>query len=100
MAKQSMIEREKKRIRLEKKYADKRANLLQEYAKEQSFTEKLEIHSKIQKLPRNSAKTRIQNRCWKTGRPRGVFRDFGVSRHVLREMAHQCLLPGVTKSSW
>ena len=100
MAKKSMIEREKKRIRLEKKYAYKRANLLQEYAKEQSFTQKLEIHSKIQKLPRNSAKTRIQNRCWKTGRPRGVFRDFGVSRHVLREMAHQCLLPGVTKSSW
>ena len=100
MAKKSMIEREKKRIRLEKKYADKRANLLQEYAKEQSFMGKLEIHSKIQKLPRNSAKTRIQNRCWKTGRPRGVFRDFGVSRHILREMAHQCLLPGVTKSSW
>lgn len=95
-----MIEREKKRIRLEKKYSIKRASLLQEYNNEQSFTGKLEIHSKIQKLPRNSAKTRIRNRCWKTGRPRGVFRDFGVSRHVFREMAHQCLLPGVTKSSW
>jgi small subunit ribosomal protein S14 len=100
MAKKSMIEREKKRIRLEKKYALKRANLLQEYKKEQSFMGKLEIHSKIQKLPRNSAKIRIRNRCWKTGRPRGVFRDFGISRHVFREMAHQCLLPGVTKSSW
>lgn len=100
MAKKSMIERERKRIRLEKKYAVKRANLLQDYNKEQSFTGKLEIHSKIQKLPRNSAKTRIRNRCWKTGRPRGVFRDFGISRHVFREMAHQCLLPGVTKSSW
>lgn len=95
-----MIEREKKRIRLEKKYALKRANLLQDYKNEQNFTEKLQIHSKIQKLPRNSAKTRIRNRCWKTGRPRGVFRDFGLSRHVVREMAHQCLLPGVTKSSW
>ena len=95
-----MIERERKRIRLEKKYAAKRANLLQDYNKEQSFAGKLEIHSKIQKLPRNSAKTRIRNRCWKTGRPRGVSRDFGVSRHVFREMAHQCLLPGVTKSSW
>ena len=62
--------------------------------------QKLKIHSQIQKLPRNSAKTRIRNRCWKTGRPRGVFRDFGISRHVLREMAHQCLLPGVVKSSW
>jgi small subunit ribosomal protein S14 len=100
MAKKSMIEREKKRIRLEKKYALKRASLLKEYNTQKSFTEKLEIHSKIQKLPRNSAKIRIRNRCWKTGRPRGVFRDFGISRHVFREMAHQCLLPGVTKSSW
>lgn len=95
-----MIEREKKRIRLEKKYALKRTNLLNLYKNETRFNQKLEIHSKLQKLPRNSAKTRIRNRCWKTGRPRGVFRDFGLSRHVLREMAHQCLLPGVTKSSW
>jgi small subunit ribosomal protein S14 len=100
MAKKSMIEREKKRIRLEKKYALKRTNLLNDYKNEKSFNEKLEIHSQIQQLPRNSAKTRIRNRCWKTGRPRGVSRDFGLSRHVLREMAHQCLLPGVTKSSW
>lgn len=95
-----MIEREKKRIRLEKKYSLKRVTLLTEYRNENSFTKKLEIHSKLQKLPRNSAKTRIRNRCWKTGRPRGVFRDFGLSRHVFREMAHQCLLPGITKSSW
>jgi len=100
MAKKSMIEREKKRIRLEKKYASKRQNLLSQYKTEENFNEKLKIHSQIQKLPRNSAKTRIRNRCWKTGRPRGVFRDFGLSRHVLREMAHQCLLPGTTKSSW
>jgi small subunit ribosomal protein S14 len=100
MAKKSMIEREKKRIKLEKKYSLKRASLLEKYRNEKSFNVKLEIHSKIQKLPRNSAKTRIRNRCWKTGRPRGIFRDFGLSRHVFREMAHQCLLPGVTKSSW
>lgn len=100
MAKKSMIEREKKRIRLEKKYSLKRVTLLTEYRNENSFTKKLEIHSKLQKLPRNSAKTRIRNRCWKTGRPRGVFKDFGLSRHVFREMAHQCLLPGITKSSW
>ena len=100
MAKKSMIEREKKRIRLEKKYAAKRTTLLTNYQNEQNFTKKMELHSKLQKLPRNSAKTRIRNRCWKTGRPRGVFRDFGLSRHVFREMAHQCLLPGVTKSSW
>lgn len=95
-----MIEREKKRIRLEKKYSSKRASLLVDYRNEENFAKKMELHSKIQKLPRNSAKIRIRNRCWKTGRPRGVFRNFGISRHVFREMAHQCLLPGVTKSSW
>lgn len=95
-----MIEREKKRIKLNNKYKIKRQNLLQQYQTTEDFNLKLEIHSKIQKLPRNSAKIRIRNRCWKTGRPRGYYRDFGVSRHVLREMAHQCLLPGVTKSSW
>jgi len=95
-----MIEREKKRIKLNNKYNSKRQNLLKQYQTTEDFNLKLEIHSKIQKLPRNSAKIRIRNRCWKTGRPRGYYRDFGVSRHVLREMAHQCLLPGVTKSSW
>jgi small subunit ribosomal protein S14 len=100
MAKRSMIEREKKRIKLTKKYAAKRKNLLEQYRNEKKFTVQLELHSKLQRLPRNSSKTRIRNRCWKTGRPRGVFRDFGLSRHVVREMAHQCLLPGVTKSSW
>ena len=100
MAKKSMIEREKKRIRLEKKYSLKRKDLLHEYKSAENFVSKIEIHSKIQQLPRNSSKIRIRNRCWKTGRPRGVFRDFGISRHVFREMAHQGLLPGVTKSSW
>ena len=100
MAKKSMIEREKKRIKLTKKYALKRATLLKKYQSENNFNLKLELHSKLQKLPRNSAKTRIRNRCWKTGRPRGIFRDFGLSRPVFREMAHQCLLPGIRKSSW
>ena len=100
MAKKSMVERERKRIKLHKKYSLKRSSLLKKYQNEENFNLKLEFHSKLQKLPRNSSKTRIRNRCWKTGRPRGFFRDFGVSRHVLREMAHQCLLPGVTKSSW
>ena len=95
-----MIEREKKRIKLNNKYKIKRQNLLKQYQTTEDFNLKLEIHSKIQRLPRNSSKIRIRNRCWKTGRPRGYYRDFGVSRHVLREMAHQCLLPGVTKSSW
>lgn len=100
MAKKNMIEREKKRIYFEKKYRLKRTNLLIEYKKESDYIKKLNLHFKLQKLPRNSAKIRIRNRCWKTGRPRGIFKDFGLSRHVFREMAHQCLLPGITKSSW
>ena len=100
MAKKSMIERDKKRLALNKKYSLRRTTLLKEYKNTKDFNLKLQIHSKIQKLPRNSAKIRIRNRCWKTGRPRGYYRDFGISRHVLREMAHQCLLPGVKKSSW
>jgi small subunit ribosomal protein S14 len=95
-----MVEREKKRIKLHQKYSSKRADLLKAYQNEEDFNLKLELHFKLQQLPRNSSKTRIRNRCWKTGRPRGVFRDFGLSRHVFREMAHQGLLPGVTKSSW
>ena len=100
MAKKSMVERERKRIRLEKKYAMKKSLLLNSYKKEEDFKQKMNLHSQIQKLPRNSSKIRIRNRCWKTGRPRGFFRDFGLSRHLVREMAHKCLLPGVTKSSW
>jgi len=95
-----MIEREKKRIRLHKKYKQKRKDLLEQYRVADTFQLKIELHSKLQKLPKNSSKIRIRNRCWKTGRPRGVFTDFGLSRHVVREMAHQCLLPGLVKSSW
>ena len=100
MAKKSMIEREKKREKLIQKYSAKRQALLEQFAAAESQDEKLEIHRKIQQLPRNSAPTRHRNRCWLTGRPRGYYRDFGLSRHVIREMAHQGLLPGVVKSSW
>jgi len=100
MAKKSMIEREKKRIKLNIKYNEKRKNLLFEYSATQDFNLKLKLQCKLQKLPKNSTKIRIRNRCWKTGRPRGYYRDFGLSRHVLREMAHYCLLPGIKKSSW
>lgn len=100
MAKKSMIEREKKREKLIEKYSAKRQSLLEQFAAAESQDEKLEIHRKIQQLPRNSAPTRHRNRCWLTGRPRGYYRDFGLSRHVIREMAHQGLLPGVVKSSW
>ncbi len=100
MAKKSLIEREKKRSRLVAKYADKRAELKEQFRKASSQREKLEIHRQIQQLPRNSAPSRKRNRCWLTGRSRGYYRDFGLSRNVLREWAHEGLLPGVVKSSW
>jgi small subunit ribosomal protein S14 len=100
MAKKSMIEREKKRVKMVEKYAEKREALMDEFRDAQSPLERLNVHRKIQQLPRNSAPTRRHNRCWVTGRPRGFYRDFGLSRNVLREWAHQGLLPGVVKSSW
>lgn len=100
MAKKSMIEREKKRKKLVEKYADKREDLKAQFESATNQREKLEIHRKLQQLPRNSAPNRVRNRCWVTGRPRGYYRDFGLSRNVLREWAHQGLLPGVVKSSW
>ncbi|WP_026100373.1 30S ribosomal protein S14 [Fortiea contorta] len=100
MAKKSMIEREKKRAKLVEKYAQKREALQLEFDNAESPLDKLEIHRRIQQLPRNSAPNRHRNRCWVTGRPRGVYRDFGLSRNVFREWAHEGLLPGVVKSSW
>jgi len=95
-----MIEREKKRQKMVEKYAEKRENLLDQFHSANSQQERLAIHRQIQQLPRNSAPTRLRNRCWVTGRPRGYYRDFGLSRNVMREWAHQGLLPGVVKSSW
>lgn len=100
MAKKSMIEREKKRQQTVEKYSEKRQELIEQFQNASSQREKLEIHRQIQQLPRNSSRTRLHNRCWVTGRPRGVYKDFGLSRNVLREWAHQGLLPGVVKSSW
>ncbi len=100
MAKKSMVEREKKRQKLVDKYAEKRASLKEQLAEATAPDQKIAIHRQLQQLPRNSAPNRLRNRCWATGRPRGYYRDFGVCRHVIREMAHQGLLPGVVKSSW
>lgn len=100
MAKKSMIEREKKREKIVEKYADKRQALIEQFEDATSQREKLEIHRQIQQLPRSSSRTRLRNRCWVTGRSRGYYRDFGLSRHVFREWAHEGLLPGVVKSSW
>jgi small subunit ribosomal protein S14 len=100
MAKKSMIEREKKRKFLSEKYSDKRQNLKEQIEQSSSLDEKAYLYRKLQSLPRNSAPNRITRRCFVTGRPKAVYRDFGLSRHVLREMAHACLLPGVIKASW
>lgn len=100
MAKQSVIKRQIKRELLNAKYADIRKALKQELKTADSFAKKLVIHTKLQKLPRDSARVRLKNRCWKTGRARSVFRDFGLCRHMVREMANEGLLPGVIKSSW
>ena len=100
MAKKSMIEREKKRQKIVANYSDKRQALIEQFENATSQREKLELHRQIQQLPRNSSRTRLRNRCWVTGRPRGVYKDFGLSRNVFREWAHEGLLPGVVKSSW
>ena len=100
MAKKSMIEREKKRQKLVSNYAKKRYSIKKKIKSTNILQEKLNLHRQLQKLPRNSALVRLHRRCLLTGRPRGVFRDFGLSRHMLRKLAHECVLPGITKSSW
>ena len=107
MAKKSMIQREIKRKHLVNRFTRKR-NVIKQKLREimlnpsghTAYEETIELQEKLQKLPRNSLKIRIKNRCWKTGRSRGYYRDFGLSRHVVREMAHDGLLPGVVKASW
>nr|YP_009296938.1 ribosomal protein S14 [Ceramium japonicum]AOM66281.1 ribosomal protein S14 [Ceramium japonicum] len=100
MAKKSMIEREHKRQKLITKYSNKRNLLKKEIKKTQDFDLIFNLQSKLQKIPRNSMQCRKRNICWMTGRSRGFYRDFGLSRHVFREMSHECLLPGIRKSSW
>lgn len=89
MAKESMKAREIKRQALVAKYAAKRA----------AFKE-AEDWEALQKLPKNSSKVRLHNRCQLTGRPKGYIRQFGLSRNTFREMASKGLIPGVKKASW
>ncbi len=100
MAKKSMLQRELKRKKLVAKYFSKRQNLLEKVSTANSLEEIFDLNEKIQRLPRNSSRIRLRNRCTKTGRPRGFFRFFGLCRNALRELGHDCLLPGLTKSSW
>ena len=101
MAKLSMIQREKKRARTVAKYAVKRA-ALKEIINDRSATddEHLEAQIQLQKLPRNASPVRQQRRCGITGRPRGVYRKFGLARTKLREAAMRGDVPGLVKASW
>ncbi len=95
-----MLERERKRKALVIKYLEKRKTILKQLKEVESLEEIFELNKKLQKLPRNSSPIRVRNRCWKTGRPRGFFRYFGLCRNALRELSHDCFLPGVIKASW
>ena len=101
MAKKSAIEKNMRRQRLVKKYAAKRAQLLA-LANDRSLPqeERFAARLKLAELPRNSSKVRLRNRCDITGRPRGYYRKFRMSRIALRELASAGQIPGMTKSSW
>lgn len=101
MAKKSMIAKERKRARLEAKYRARRDALRGRMIDESlSADERFQAMLDLQKLPRNSSNVRRRNRCVLTGRPRGVYRKFGVCRNKLREIFMNGEAPGVVKSSW
>lgn len=101
MAKKSAIETNKRRQRLVKKYAARRARL-QAIADDASapMEERFEARLKLAEVPRNSSPTRVRNRCEVTGRPRAYYRKLRMSRIALRELGSQGLVPGLVKSSW
>lgn len=101
MAKQSLINRELKRAKTVAKFAVKRSELFEQINNAKlSDEERMVARLKLQQLPRNSSPSRQRNRCEQTGRPRGVFRKFGLCRNKLREIAFRGEVPGMTKASW
>ena len=101
MAKTSAIQRNLKRIKLVKKFLKKRANLKKIIKnKKLPLEERFAAQLKLAKVPRNSSKVRIRNRCEITGRPHGVYRKLRISRIALRDLASKGKIPGMTKSSW
>ena len=101
MAKTSSVEKNNRRRKMVKQYANKRAKLkaiIQN--KELTIEERFAAQLKLAELPRNSAKNRIRNRCEVTGRPRAYYRKLKMSRLALREMSSLGLIPGMVKSSW
>ena len=101
MAKTSSIQRNLKRIKLAKRFLKKRESLKKIIMnKKLPLEERFAAQLKLAKIPRNSAKTRIRNRCEITGRPHGVYRKLRISRIALRDLASSGKIPGMTKSSW
>lgn len=100
MPKKSIIQREFKRKILISKFGRQRVALLQKLSQTACFDHKLVLREQIQKLPRDTSKVRSRNRCSQTGRARGYFRYFDLSRHMLREHGHLGFISGLTKSSW
>jgi len=101
MAKKSMIAREVKRTTLIKKFEIKRRELKEIIrSPNTSFEEKESAQLQLQKLPRDSSKSRLRNRCNLTGRPHGYYRKFGLSRNKLREATMRGDVPGLSKASW
>ena len=101
MAKKCQINRDNHRRKLITKYADRRADLRKRLNDpEVSIEEKLQIQEQFAKLPRNSCPTRLNRRCLVSGRSHGYYKQFGISRIALRELALRGQLPGVRKSSW
>ena len=101
MAKMSAINKNNRRIKLSKKYFKKRKALKKIIMnKKLTLEERFKAQQKLSKLPRNSAKNRIMNRCQITGRPHGVYRKLKISRIALRQLGLQGKIPGMVKSSW
>tara|TARA_B100000676_G_C17859697_1_gene722675 strand:+ start:231 stop:536 length:306 start_codon:yes stop_codon:yes gene_type:complete len=101
MAKKSKIVNNQHKIKLSNRLFEKRKNLLEKINDQTlSFEERQQYRLKLEKLPKNSSRIRVRNRCNVTGRPRGVYRKFGLSRITFRELALKGLIPGVSKASW
>ena len=101
MAKTSVIQREKKREKVVAKYAAKRAELKKIIAdRSASEDERWQAQLQLQRLPHNASPVRLRRRCGETGRPRGVYRKFGLGRNKLREAAMRGDVPGLVKASW
>ena len=101
MAKKSKIVNNQYKIKLSNRLFDKRKELLEKINDTTlSFEERQQYRLKLEKLPKNSNRIRIRNRCNVTGRPRGVYRRFGLSRITFRELALKGMIPGVSKASW